>query len=663
MHASGTAVAIRVCVKTNHWGAVGEMVLGVVLVALLPGCASETDEEFGTSADALSAADRGAGAGPARFTADPCENPRAFAKDHGFNLIEARAGAHTIVGTQGRDLILGTGGDDEIWGKGGADVICAGYGEDTVHGGDGDDYIDGGGDNDKLFGNDGDDLVHGRGGSDIVYGGRGDDQLFGDILDDHLYGEEGNDLLVGGHGTDVLMGGPGNDYMRGDTGNDAFIGGDGEDVASFITAMPPGQPDLVGRPENPVTGVKVDFTDECTEAGVVGGKKKHDGCANGDGGHEPIDGVEIVVGSPYTDAFIAGGSKAKFIGGYGDDGCNGTPCGAPLPAGAAGKVFVTLATSSARDTGLIVQGTTSSDNIDVVQQDGKLRVRSKAGSPIFAGPGCSAAGADVVCAPKHVVRWIAAWMNDGNDVVKLAEATTGSHRFPIDMTAHVNGGNGDDYLHGGDEEDVFFSGPTGEDHLTGNGGSDALLSESRKWPKKDCSGKSVQQQAADPACTEDKPDGAHYADGADELFGGPGDDQLVIDYPCGSHHYSGGGGKDIAGFARSGRFDINAQFAGPAGVTTNFHGRAFNPQLCGVAKATRFENDLEILEAADGNDDLWGNDDDNVIWGREGDDRIHGLGGNDTLDGLMGGDSLYGGAGTDHLSGASGDNHLYEDAN
>jgi Ca2+-binding RTX toxin-like protein len=633
-----------------------------VLVALLPGCASEADENVGTTSDALGAVDKGAGAGPARFEVDPCENPRAFARAHGYNLIEARAGDHTIVGTEGRDLIVGTAGDDEIWGKGGADVICAGEGEDTVHGGDGDDYIDGGGDNDKLFGDAGNDLIHGRGGSDVIHGGGGDDQLFGDILDDHIFGDEGNDLLVGGHGTDILNGGPGNDYLRGDTGNDAFIGGEGTDIASFATAMPPGQGDTVGRPRNAVNGVKVDFTNECADAGDIGGNQRHDGCANGDGGNEPLDGIEIVIGSPYDDAFIAGGKRVRFIGGYGDDRCDGNPCGAALPPGAGGKVFVTLASESARDTGLVVRGTKSSDNIDIVEQDGHFRVRSNAGTPLYAGPGCRDEGADVICKPKHVLRWIAAWMDDGSDVVKLAEAAGGSARFPIDMTAHVNGGNGDDFLHGGDEEDVFFSGPTGEDHLFGNRGDDALLSESRKWPKKDCSGMTKQQQADDARCTEDKPDAAHYSDGADDLFGGPGNDQLVSDYPCGGHHFSGGGGKDIAGFARSGRFAIHAQLAGRASVVKSFHGRAFNPQLCGVAKGTRFADDLEILEAADGNDELWGNDDANIIWGREGDDRIHGLDGNDTLEGLLGDDSLFGGAGEDKLLGARGNNRLFQDA-
>jgi Ca2+-binding RTX toxin-like protein len=286
-------------------------------------------------------------------------------------------------------------------------------------------------------------------------------------------------------------------------------------------------------------------------------------------------------------------------------------------------------------------------------------VSSSAGTPIFAGPGCRADGAAVNCDPNHVLRYIASWAGDGDDVVKLGKAAGAKDRFPLDFTAHVNGGNGDDFLHGGDEQDVFFTGPTGQDHLHGNDGDDALLSESRKWAKKSCT---PAERKDDPRCDEDKPKAGQYTDGRDELIGGAVDDQLVTDYPCGNHLNSGGGGKDIAGFARSGRFDLHAQLAGAASKVTDFHGRAFNPQLCGKDEGTHFEDDLEILEAADGNDELWGNNKDNIIWGREGDDRIHGLDGDDTLDGLIGDDWLYGGAGKDSLHGASGSNHMFEDA-
>jgi Ca2+-binding RTX toxin-like protein len=631
----------------------------VMALALLPSCASDAGEAVADDEAALGAVDTGAGAGKALLDDDPCVLPRSYARKHNYNLVEGKPGDRTIEGTNGRDLIIGTPGDDVINAKGGDDIVCAGYGEDHVYGGDGDDYIDGGGDVDHLHGEDGNDVIHGRGGGDYIFGGGGDDLLFGDILDDHLFGDDGNDLLIGGHGTDVLDGGAGNDYLRGDTGNDAFIGRAGTDVASFITAMPPGQPEIVGKKANRATGVKVDMKNECTEAGDVGGKKQHDGCANGDGGNEPLDGIEIVVGSPYDDVFVADAKGGvKFLGGYGNDDCSGTACGQALPAGSANKVFVYV-DAKARDMGVVAIGRDTGDNVEMFWQNGSVRVRGKSGTPLFAGPGCHDDGGTVVCNPNHVLRYVAAWMGDGDDVIKVGAAAEPSSKFPVDMTAHVNGGNGDDFLHGGDEEDVFFTGPTGRDHLHGNGGDDALISESRKWPKKACT---PAQAKDDPRCDEDKPKAGQYTDGRDSLYGGEGDDQLVTDYPCGNHIYSGGPGKDVAGFARSGRFPLHAQLAGAASKPQEFHGRAFNPALCGKEDGTNFEDDLEILEAADGNDELWGNNEDNIIWGREGDDRIHGLGGDDTLDGLLGNDWLFGGAGNDKLQGAAGNNHLYQDA-
>lgn len=628
--------------------------MGFVVIAA---CNASGDSSDGAVSDGdmlTSATDHGAGAAEARFDTDPCESPAAFASAHGLNLIVAKQGQHDLAGTNASDLIVGTPGDDTIRGGKGDDVICAGGGVDTVHGDEGNDYIDGGSDNDRLFGDGGNDIIHGRGGGDEIHGGDGDDQVFGDILDDKLWGDDGDDLIIGGHGTDQMSGGAGNDYLRGDTGNDFFDGGPGQDVASFITAMPPGQPNEV------FDGMRIDFTNDC-RASPDG--RSHDGCANGDGGNEPLDSIEIVVGSPYKDQFTQSkdpGAKVKFAGGYGEDECDGAPCGTPLPAEAKGKVFVTMDTGSARDVGLVVIGTDGNDDLDIVAQGEGFKVT---GNTLFAGPGCAAAGNGVTCSAKHVLRWIAAYGAGGNDTLKLARAAdAGSRRFPNDMTAHVSGGEGDDRLEGGDEEDVLFSGVTGEDKLFGNDGDDALLSESRKWPARDCSAMSAAQRKSDPTCTEDKPRGADYTDGADELRGGGGDDQLVADYPCGGHLYSGGGGKDVAGFARSGRFDLKAQLAGKASRKTAFQGKAFNPQLCDAGLGTRFlEDDLEILEAADGNDELWGNDAPNTIWGREGDDVIHGLGGDDLLMGLLDHDTIYGGEGNDTIP-SSDDDRVLPDA-
>lgn len=199
------------------------------------------------------------------------------------------------------------------------------------------------------------------------------------------------------------------------------------------------------------------------------------------------------------------------------------------------------------------------------------------------------------------------------------------------------GGHGTDILDGGGGND-YMRGDTGNDAFDGGPGQD-VVSFITAMPER-----------TNPRCTEDKPKAGQYDDGKDELWGGPGDDQLVADYPCGKHELHGGGGTDIAGFARSGRFPIKAQLGGKAAVETSFHGKAFNPDLCGAADGTFIAGDLEILEAADGDDELWGNDESNQIWGREGDDEIHGLGGNDVVKGAKGKDRIFGGQGRDVMN-------------
>jgi Ca2+-binding RTX toxin-like protein len=576
---------------------------GLVVGLSLTGCSADASDGTETDEDLMA-------------KADPCSDPQIHQK-----ATVKRSADGKFIGTAGRDIIVGTEGKDEIYGNGGDDLIC-GMG--------GDDYIDGGDGPDHIFAGAGNDIVHGRGDSDVIHGGPGDDVLFGDILDDHLFGEEGNDVLIGGHGTDVMFGGPGNDFMRGDTGDDSFDGGEGTgDVVSFVTALPPGQPEIVGGNENPIMGVEVKFPGG-------NGCGKHDGCANGDGGNEPLDGVEKIIGSPFKDRFVPGGRKVD--GGYGDDE------GATGPATPASFVFIDGATDTANkliDVGVVFLGSTVHDDIEVHGNGNVVEVTQRTGAALTAGPGCSAESASKVrCdvgafigskphedSPFH---YVAGYVDDGNDTVEL----TGT--FPNEFEAHVSGGNGDDHLVGNDEQDVFFTGPTGRDHLEGRGGDDALLSESRHDSKWDGG---------------DRPQAADYNDGADTLEGGDGDDQLVADYVCGGHIYSGGAGQDIAGFARSGKYAIHAQLGGPASMKTQWYGSAANMELCGhdPSKWTHMKTgqdaDLEILEGSEGPDYLWGDDRDNRIMGRAGGDHLFGLGGDDEILGEAGKDVIVGGPG------------------
>jgi Ca2+-binding RTX toxin-like protein len=534
---------------------------------------------------------------------DPCQDPAIRRK---INVHAQPNDPHRFIGTNGDDVIFGTPGNDVIFGNGGDDVIC---------GLDGDDYIDGGDGRDVIDAGPGDDIVHGRGGSDHIWGGPGNDILFGDILDDHLYGEDGNDILIGGHGTDVLDGGNGNDFLRGDTGNDTFIGGDGYDIASFATALPPGQVEVNDDGTvNPITGVNIKLDGGCAS----------EGCANGDGGEEPLHGIEEFVGSSFVDRIDAPGKVVRA----------GT--GAP-----AMSVFVDKVTNPAGtvvDLGVVVLGGPGNDNIQIFGSDGNVKV---VGAGLTAGPGCEVVTPGTIhCSvpsggPFH---YVLAYGDAGNDTIQFFGT------FPREFEAHASGGTGSDHLIGGDEADVLFTGPDGADWLEGGDGDDALLSESHhigpKW--KD----------------DDRPEVADYHDGPDRLDGGSGNDQLVADYVCGGHRYIGGPGFDIAGFARSGKHGIHAQLGKPTAPArqSKWYGFAANMDLCGsrpdawTSWKTGADGDLEVLEASDGPDYLYGTDENDVIWGRGGGDHIWGYEGDDEILGADGRDVIDGGGGNDTIS-------------
>ncbi len=537
---------------------------------------------------------------------DPCADPEIRKR---INVHASPDDPHRFVGTDGDDVIFGTDGDDVIFGLGGDDVICALGGNDYIDGGDGRDAIDAG---------PGDDIVHGRGGSDYIWGGDGNDVLFGDILDDHIYGEAGDDILIGGHGTDWLDGGDGNDFLRGDTGNDTFIGGDGYDIASFVTAMPPGQVEVEadGTP-SPITGVAITLDGGCNSQG----------CANGDGGEEPLHGIEELVGSSFVDRIVAPGLVVRE--------------GKGQPSSSVFLDAVRDQSGRIVDLGVVVLGGTGDDNIAIYGSTGNVKVVAPG---LAAGEGCAVtAPGTIVCATTdylatHAHRpmpfhYVLAYADAGNDTVQLFG------QFPREFEAHASGGPGDDHLIGGDEQDVLFTGPDGADWLEGGDGDDALLSESHH----------IGDAWRDGA----RPDVADYHDGADRLDGGPGNDQLVADYVCGGHRYIGGPGHDIAGFARSGNPGIWAQLGGPTAKErqTTWYGFAANMDKCGsrpdawTSWKTGADADLEVLEASDGPDHLWGSDGNDTIWGRGGGDHIWGLDGNDEILGADGRDVIDGGPG------------------
>jgi Ca2+-binding RTX toxin-like protein len=168
--------------------------------------------------------------------------------------ISAGTGNDEISTGEGNDTVDGDPGDDKISTGGGVDVarggsnndqIDAGPGNDTnVHGNDNNDIVNGGPGADKLFGEADDDVLNAGPGDpgtsvDEMTGGAGNDTLNADGGGDKLWGDEGglsfdctaddgNDGAAGG-GRDSLIGAAGNDQMHGSTGDDTLDGADDND--------------------------------------------------------------------------------------------------------------------------------------------------------------------------------------------------------------------------------------------------------------------------------------------------------------------------------------------------------------------------------------------------------------------------------------------------
>ncbi len=133
----------------------------------------------------------------------------------------------TIGGGDAQETINGTDGND---------YLEAGDGFNIFYGGDGEDTIAGGANIDIMYGGENDDTLLGRNSTNIMYGEGGNDKIYDGDDSSYLSGGEGNDELYGGGGADVLNGGSGNDYLQGDHGNDTYIFAEGYDVDTIAAS-------------------------------------------------------------------------------------------------------------------------------------------------------------------------------------------------------------------------------------------------------------------------------------------------------------------------------------------------------------------------------------------------------------------------------------------
>ncbi|MGI9382968.1 MAG: calcium-binding protein [Methyloligellaceae bacterium] len=188
----------------------------------------------------------------------------------------------------------------------------------------------------------------------------------------------------------------------------------------------------------------------------------------------------------------------------------------------------------------------------------------------------------------------------------------------------------------GDNDSNWLTGSGGVDHIYGRGGSDFLFGHGGDdWI--------FGENGRDYVFGEDGNDllyGGRDADyieggsGADMLYGGHGRDFLLGG--TGVDFFDGGTGVDTVSFAHS---------------STDWF-VALRENSAWTANGTTEEvHNIENVLFGDGNDSVWGSDDDNVFWGGAG---------NDNLYGGTGDNDLYGGDGHDWLSGSNLGNDLYD---
>jgi Ca2+-binding RTX toxin-like protein len=238
------------------------------------------------------------------------------------------------------------------------------------------------------------------------------------------------------------------------------------------------------------------------------------------------------------------------------------------------------------------------------------------GAPVTAGAGCSSVGPnEAFCPVPDFPDQVLVSVDDQNDYVNTSAGTIGETR--------LEGGDGNDELHSGQDFQAKLDGGPGADVFTGEG---AFVDYSSRT----------------------NPLTVTMGDGLAN-DGEAGENDLIGDDVLGVIGGSGGDTFTLAGF------DGNV-FAGLG----NDHITAIGLSFCGLSGG---KGD-DVIEADDGfcsmgggfgDDVLIGGLDNQLMGGGEGDDVLRGGPGRDSLAGDRGADELIGGKGPDHSRGGSGD--------
>lgn len=254
----------------------------------------------------------------------------------------------------------------------------------------------------------------------------------------------------------------------------------------------------------------------------------------------------------------------------------------------------------------------------------------------------------------------------------VLDGVTGDNRNNrLDASGHsrsvqISGGNGNDSVWGGDNDDML-SGDAGADDIRGYGGNDILFVDAADLDNGNVSGGSgvdtliVTGEVGVTATLADHLiEAAHGGGGHDNLSGAGLSDDLAIFGGMGNDTISGGDGNDrLSGDeARDSLSGGNGDdfLTGGKGRDTIRGGNGDD-----FALGDGYDDSLigdagdDYLSGGDGHDTLKGGDHDDLLDGGDGDDLLDGGFDDDTLRGGDGNDTLYTWEGDDLLEGGKGD--------
>ncbi|WP_319800866.1 M10 family metallopeptidase C-terminal domain-containing protein [Rhodobacter sp. KR11] len=575
-------------------------------------------------------------------------------------LHQIGAGNDAIMALEGDDSVDAGGGDDTVEGGAGADTILGGLGRDSLDGGTGVDSLVGGAGDDLYIVDDADLVVELAGeGTDTVLASvshalaaevenltltAGFLTATGNALNNVLTGTYGQDTLDGGAGDDRMVGGFGNDRYVVDSAGDQVVEGLNGGIDTVVSSV---DYTLSNDVENLIL----------TGAAHVGIGNNDNNAITGGAGNDTLDGG---FGS---DLLTGGAGDDTYILAYGGDGIVEALGGGTDQVISSQTTTVLAAyVENLTLTGSAVSGTGNglanmlTGNALANTLDGGMGADTMAGG----------AGNDsyVVDNMGDVVIELA---GGGIDTVTTAfnyTLTEGEiENLTLTGAARMATGNSSANVITGTAGDDTISGGAGADTLIGGLGNDTYVVDDLG---------DIVTEGADPGVDHVLASASHTlganiehltltvagltgtgntlanemtgSSGSDSLYGQEGNDTL--DGGSGADYLEGGAGDDTYVIDDAGDVVIEALGGGIDTVTVMVDGLTIadnieNIHLAGTAHIATGGAGDNLLEGAEGDDDLDGGGGDDLLLGEEGNDDLTADAGHDTLVGGQGDDTYH----------------------